>query len=212
MLGQLPIALGIARQQGAARVFAAELGVEHHPARHARGAFAVVGVHRVNDIGIGRGFVDETLPRRVDHHTPRQGAFNEQRPLFFFTLDVSGRRPPAVLHQRGPSTDGLAGANTVAGIVGWRGTPVGPGRLRQVLLAHRLVTLETTGGDDHPVARLDVEQLTVAIDPCPADPVADQQQLFECTVEPQRLAAILQRTAQGTDQGIAQGQETVATG
>jgi len=82
--------------------------------------------------------------------------------------------------------------------------------LRQILRAHRLIPFETTGGNDHAVARLDVQAQTVATDPRTADPVADNQQLFQPTVEPQRFAAILQRTAQGADQGIAQGQVAIA--
>lgn len=115
-----------------------------------------------------------------------------------------------MLHQCRARANGLAGTDTVAGVVRRRGTPVGTRRLRQVLGAHRLITLEATGGDDHPAARLDVEPLTIAIDPCAAHPVTDQQQLFQRTVEPQRLAAILQRATQGADQGITQRQVAIA--
>ena len=49
-----------------------------------------------------------------------------------------------------------------------------------------------------------------ATDASAANPITNEQQFFQCAVQPKGLAAILQRTAQSADQGIAKGQETVA--
>jgi hypothetical protein len=110
----------------------------------------VVGVHRLLELGVGAGFVDEALAARVHHQAAGQRAFDEQRAELLLLGHRQCRRAPAVRHQvqgaacRGTGLDGVTGVAP-----GRRRRPGLVGGLRQVLLAHGLVALEAAGTQQH---------------------------------------------------------------
>ncbi|MNZ95550.1 hypothetical protein D3C78_1147070 [compost metagenome] len=185
MLRHAAVGLCITGQQRAAGVFAAELGIEHHPAGNT-GALplGVVRVHRVDDVGIRRRLIDEALPGGVHHHAARQGAFDEQRTLFFLALHVGGRRPPAVFHQCGGRTQLLAGADAVAAVERRRGAPLRLRRLWMVLATHRLVALETAGGDHHAASRLHPQGAALVLQHGAGHPAVHLDQRLQRCLQP----------------------------
>ncbi|MNF69401.1 hypothetical protein D3C84_512840 [compost metagenome] len=123
---------------------------------------------------------------------------------------MGGRRPPAVVHQRGGGAQVLAGANRIAGVVGRRRTPVAARGLWMVLRAHVLVTLETACPQHHATTGLDQQSATAAGDLGAQHPAILLDQPLQAAVQPDRDFSIQQGTTQGGDQGIAQGEEAVA--
>ncbi|MNC59377.1 hypothetical protein D3C75_1091810 [compost metagenome] len=77
IFGQAPVGYGIARCQGPAGILVTEIGIEHHPARHADDSLTLTGVHGVDDIGIGGRLIDEALPGGVHQDATWQRAFDK---------------------------------------------------------------------------------------------------------------------------------------
>src|SRR5208282_434236 len=72
-----------AGQKRSARIFAPEVRIEDEPRRQIRGALLVVRVHRVDDIAIGRGFIDKAAAEAIHQHASGKGALDEYRAAFF---------------------------------------------------------------------------------------------------------------------------------
>ena len=79
-----------------------------------------------------------------------------------------------------------------------------------MLLAHRLVLLETAGGEDDAMARADGDRLAVALRLDAGDAAVLAGQPGQRGIEHHRHIALAQRAAQSADQRIAHGQPAIA--
>ena len=86
------------------------------------------------------------------------------------------------------------------------------GRLGQILVAHRLVLLEPTGGQDHGLLGLDRHALALALDDRADDPAVLAHQLQHPGLAPERDVAVHHRQAQPRHTGAAAGQPAVDLG
>ena len=145
-------------------------------------------------------FVGDALAALIHDAVPRQGFLDDRQPGNGRARHGQRRAPPGAIHQPGGGAEFQAGSNGVAGIVFVAGAPFGVGGLRQILLAHLLVVLESAGRQHHAPARLNADRLTLAGGDHadhPARVVGDQ--ILKRGFQPERYVAIHHRQSQARD-------------
>ncbi|MCY1358917.1 hypothetical protein D9M69_454660 [compost metagenome] len=160
--GDLAVRLHTARQQHTAGIALAVLGIEYQPGRCIGLGALMVGIHRIDDVRVGRGFIDEALAQSIDHHATGRRTLNKQGALARLPWHLHCRSAPGVFHQRHRTAGLQPGANAVAMVYRRRRRPLGLRGLGQIQFAHRLVRLETAAGKHHTVPRPQALSATLA--------------------------------------------------
>jgi hypothetical protein len=126
--------------------------VDDQPGRDGRVGVVDV-VHRVDDVAVGGGLVDEAGAGGVDQQAAGEGAFGEAEVRLAGERDR--RAPPGVVHQAEGGADTVPGPDAVAGVLLRADRPVRADGLALVGRAHRRVVLEAARADDHAAAGAD---------------------------------------------------------
>jgi hypothetical protein len=148
-------------------------------------------------------FVRDPRPATIDDAVAGVRLLHDREPRHRIVRRPHRRAPPGTVHESHVGADLESGADSVARIARDRRTPLGPCRLRQVLLPHRLVVLETARGQDHATSRLDQALLAVTPHQCSDHAAVPHDQRLEGCFEPQRQTPVEHRPAQTRDTGAA---------
>ena len=208
--GEEPVGLLRGLQDRPTGVFLAEVGVEDQIGRNTGLLGRVLLVHRVHHVDVGRGFVDEALAGLVDENAARERLLDHQHARVIFTGHDGGGPPPGIAHQVDRGAQLLAHADRVSGIVLVPAGPLGAGGIGQVLLAHRLVSLEAARSQHNTLPGPDPDRAPLLLGCDTHHAAVFEDQLLRGCVQPEWDVPVHQRTPQHADQRVSHGEISVA--
>ena len=207
--GQHPVRAELAVVQRADKIPGAKACIEYLPAGIAGIVLAVFAKRLLLESHIVLRFVAEALSRRVHHNGARVGFLHNAQPRNLLPRGRDSVAPPGLVEPVHPGAQANTLADSVAGVVAGAGAPAVIGGLRQVLLAHLLVVLETAGGQYHRPASLDAQWLAIAHHFHPQYPALLIHYPGHGGVEPQGDVAVQHGSAQPGHAGAAGGEAAV---